>query len=297
ACIDAAVCAYNGVGLPSHIVTPSVVVTRETLGRYYTPKGRDWIIDLDAVEGLWRPGSGWEILRSYQPERLPRSVGFVYAFSTHEWYQNVLRAMEQRARELGVDLVTEDATETMRLELEELRRVVGRAAARHVHDGESIILDGGSTLTYMAAELRERRNLTVITNDGRILNALGDASGVTLLATGGIYDARNQRFVGSIAEAALQGLRADKAFISASGVSARFGLSANSADEAAVKRAMIRAAKEVILVVDHTKIGEEFLVHIAPLSAVHKLVTDAGLSARDHLELNQLGIQVILADE
>jgi DeoR family fructose operon transcriptional repressor len=292
-CVDAAVCAYAGLPLPPHIVTPAPLVTAETLGRYYAP-GADgeWQIRWDAVDALWSPDSGHDALLAIPPTRRPRRIGFVYSFGTHEWYQNVRRAMDIRCRELGIELITADASENLVLEKEQLKLEVARVAAACIEDGDTVILDSGSTMTLLAKQLLSRRNLTVITNSVDSLSILSDNPNITLLSTGGMVQQRGRALVGPATLATLVSLRVDKAFLSASGVSLPAGIYAPNAEEAAVKQAMIRCARETFLVVDHTKIGEEFMTWFASLASVNSLVTDEGLPARDRLMLNQAGLKV-----
>lgn len=102
--------------------------------------------------------------------------------------------------------------------------------------------------------------------------------------------------VGPTAEGALRELRADKLFLSVEGVSLEFGLSHTNISEVTIKQAMIRSAREVILMADHTFFGEECVIQVAPTTVVHKLITDDALPASVRLELNKLGIQIILAN-
>ena len=99
------------------------------------------------------------------------------------------------------------------------------------------------------------------------------------------------------AEATFREVRADKAFIATSGLSFNFGLSNTNIAEATVKQAIIGAAREVSLLADHTKIGVESFIKIAPRESIHKLITDAGISAHDRLDFIQGGIDVIIVEE
>jgi DeoR/GlpR family transcriptional regulator of sugar metabolism len=84
---------------------------------------------------------------------------------------------------------------------------------------------------------------------------------------------------------------------SVTGVSLKFGLSNTNMQETAVERAMIAAAREVTLLADHTKIGVESLVKVAPVDCLHRLISDSGVSPQQRLALTQQGIEVIIADE
>ena len=102
--------------------------------------------------------------------------------------------------------------------------------------------------------------------------------------------------VGPTAEGALRELRADKLFLTVSGASLNFGLSHTNISEVTMKQAMIRSAREVILLADHTYFGQESIIQVAPLTVVNKLITDDVLPASVRLDLTKLGIQIILAN-
>lgn len=90
-------------------------------------------------------------------------------------------------------------------------------------------------------------------------------------------------------------MRADKLFLAVAGVSIDFGLSHTNLAEISAKQAMIRAAREVILLADHTKFEQESVMQIAPITAVDKLVTDNALPASTRLELAKRGIEIVPA--
>jgi DeoR/GlpR family transcriptional regulator of sugar metabolism len=101
--------------------------------------------------------------------------------------------------------------------------------------------------------------------------------------------------VGPTAEGALRELRADTLFLMASGITLDFGLSHNTISEVTVKQAMIRSAREVILLADHTAFGAEVGIQVAPLKAVHKLITDDALPPSIRLDISKAGILITLA--
>ena len=105
----------------------------------------------------------------------------------------------------------------------------------------------------------------------------------------------SQSFLGTQAELAFDGLRADKAFLGASGVSAEHGISTAFIAEAEVKRRIIRAAKEVIVLADSFKIGEISVVRIANVNTFHKLVTDDQITSQDRLAFAQAGVEIVVA--
>jgi DeoR family fructose operon transcriptional repressor len=137
--------------------------------------------------------------------------------------------------------------------------------------------------------------ITVITNSMAVFDALRDQPGIHLIVTGGLLRHESQILIGPTVESALRELRADKLFLAVSGVSMGFGLSHTNLAEVTVKQAMIRAAREVILLADHTKFEQESIMQIAPVRVVDKLITDNALPASIRLELAKLGVKVVLA--
>src|SRR5512133_3271072 len=103
------------------------------------------------------------------------------------------------------------------------------------------------------------------------------------------------RLVGPTAEATLRDIRVDRLFLSVDGVSLDFGLSHDNLSEVTIKQAMIRSAREVILLADHTCFGQEAFIQVAPITAVNQIISDDALPASVRLELSKIGIRVQLA--
>ena len=181
--------------------------------------------------------------------------------------------------------------------VEALKREIGYTAARYVNSGDTVIVDAGATTGYMAQALRGRHGIRVITNSLAVLAILDGELGIDLVSTGGVVNHASHSLIGSAAEATYSDLRADTAFIGGAGISVDFGVSNSSITEAAIKQAMLKAARKVIVLADHTKIGLESLVKIAPISSIDTIITDAGLSAHDRAAFTQGGVDVIIAEE
>ena len=299
ACVDAAICTYHQCPLPERIITPFTIVTPETLEDFYQRDSGtgEWHLNWTQAEQLPTASVGLTLLRQCQGRPNPKRMGYVGTFSAHEWYQNVYHTMQKHTNALGISLEFVDASQDMVHEIDALKQTIGAAAARFVFEGDTIIVDAGVTTAHLARALRGRQRITVITNSLPVLTELSREKGIALVSTGGMVRSEGQVLVGPGAEASLQDLRVDKAFISITGLSVDFGLSNTNMAEATVKQAMINAAREVILLADHTKIGNEALVKIASLERTHRLITDIGISAHDRLELTQRGIEVSIAEE
>lgn len=299
-CIEAALRAHRGDTLPAHLVTPHAVLTPESLHEYYVKTETGWRLQWDTVqERLTVPLRPAGLLPATAPNRprapLPRRIAFVVPYSEHEWYRNLEAAMQEHTLRLGIELEIVDAEQNLRDEMDLRRRGIAVAAAELVEPGDVILIDGGQVTTCLAEELAHKHGFTVITNSVRVFDALRNCPDVTLISTGGLLRHESGTLIGPTAEAVLRDLRADRLFLAVSGASLAFGLSHTNLAEVTMKQAMIRAAREVILLADHTKFEQEAVVQIAPLSAVNRLVTDSALPASLRLELSKLGLHIIVA--
>ncbi len=290
--IDAALRLWAGQDIGTAIVTPSTLLTADNLTDYYTPTGQTWMLNPEAVERLEQ--TRWT---SPLPRFSNKRISFLIHYRTHEWYQNVARAMRARADEVDIDLLVEDVNEDLKAEINELRRLIGKMAASYVNDGDTIILDTGTATTSMAQFLDERRNLTVITNSNAIFQRLQRNPAINLILTGGEFHRDSQSFVGHGAQLLLKEIRADKVFLVAGGVSASFGVSCKNSEEAEVRRSMINSAREVVLLADHTLLGHESRVRVTDLEQIDTVITDAGAPSDYRLEFNQRGIKVMIAGQ
>jgi DeoR/GlpR family transcriptional regulator of sugar metabolism len=174
------------------------------------------------------------------------------------------------------------------------KRRIGEAAATLVNDGDSIILDSGTTTQQIARRIKNKKDLKVITNGLNIANELIGVTDVQLILLGGLVRQNSFSVVGHFAEEMLGQLSADKLFLAADAFDLDFGLSTPNLEESQVNHVMTRVAKETILVADSSKFGKRSLSRIVPLSAVQKIITDDGLPTATRAELRARGVELIL---
>jgi DeoR/GlpR family transcriptional regulator of sugar metabolism len=137
----------------------------------------------------------------------------------------------------------------------EQKQAIAAWAAAEVKDGESILLDGGSTVGALAHALRERDNLTVATPGINTLQELADSPGVQVDCLGGRLRGVSQTFVGPLAEAALERMSFDRVFLSADAVTAEDGLCEADHAQTRLKELMARRGDTVYVLADSTKLG------------------------------------------
>ena len=172
---------------------------------------------------------------------------------------------------------------------------IGRVAAELISHGETIFLGSGTTVLEVAKNLRERKNLTVLTNSLPVLNALAGIKDITVVSLGGQLRESELSFIGHITEQALAELRVDKVVMGTRGVSLEHGLTNDYLPETLTDRAILKIGREVIIVADHTKVNRVSTALLAPLTAMHIFVTDARADTKFVQSLKKQGIQVVMA--
>ena len=175
------------------------------------------------------------------------------------------------------------------------KRRIGVHAAALVQPGQTIFLGSGSTVAEMAASLREVPDLTVITNSLQVVNALALARDLYIVCLGGYFRPSELSFIGHLTEQALAEVRADLVFIGTRAIDIESGLTNAYLPETMTDRAILRIGREVILLADHTKCGRISTAFLAPVTAVHILVTDDLTSEEFSAALEAQGVRVLRA--
>jgi DeoR family transcriptional regulator, fructose operon transcriptional repressor len=171
---------------------------------------------------------------------------------------------------------------------------IAAAALSFVPERGTVLLDAGTT-TLALAQIFPDRDLTVFTNALPVGNELAVRRNLQLYVIGGRVRGRTLAHVDDWALRQLADLRVDVGFIGTNGLTAARGLSTPDPAEAAVKRAMCLAARNLIVLADHTKVGEEDAVRFASIDQVDVLVTDSGLPEEDREILRGAGLELVLA--
>jgi ribose transport system substrate-binding protein len=156
---------------------------------------------------------------------------------------------------------------------------IGAWAATLVRDGDALVLDGSSTVYRMATHLRDRRNLTVITNGLLVGLLLAQEPTNKVILAANELRTQGGSVVGRINPELLRHFYASRAFISCAGFSLDQGLTESSVDEGLPKREMMPLAREVIALVDSSKVGAVHAYRFADVHQVHHLVVDEGIDA------------------
>ncbi|MGM7723914.1 DeoR/GlpR family DNA-binding transcription regulator [Metabacillus sp. Hm71] len=196
---------------------------------------------------------------------------------------------------LGEGISSEPSFTVRATERVDEKQRIGEKAAEMINEGEHIILDSGTTTLQIAKNIVNRSNITVVTNDVNIAAELRDSKGIKVIVTGGILYPESFMLNGMFTNEVLKTLHVHKAFVGTPAIHPEFGLTHFEEQLVPAKMGMIQAAKEVIVVTDHTKIGGVSLHTVSPINNIHKLVTGKEASELQIHQFEEKGISVITA--
>jgi DeoR/GlpR family transcriptional regulator of sugar metabolism len=188
------------------------------------------------------------------------------------------------------------ALEIANKENKDAKQRIGRAAAALVSNGETIIIDSGSTTSEVAANLLGMHDMTFITNALNIALMLGAEPGFNVHMTGGHFKAPTLSLSGERSADYFRGLFAQKLFLATAAIDIESGLTYPSLSDIAVKRAMINSAQSICLVADSSKIGLRSFCVLGGLDQVDELVTDSGIKDEHRKAIEAAGVKVIIAN-
>ena len=170
---------------------------------------------------------------------------------------------------------------------------IGKAAASLVEVGQTVILGGGSTVAEVARNLGDK-SVQIVTNSIPVAQIFWDSKQVEVTITGGYLYPRLGVQLGPICEKMLNSVSADILIMGIRGISAA-GISDSNSLIVESIRAMIKAARKVIIVADHSKFGRDAMIHVASLSDIDQIVTDSNLTTEFQQMLKDYDVNCVLA--
>jgi len=177
----------------------------------------------------------------------------------------------------------------------EEKEAIGRAAAKLVEAGDTLLINSGSTTKQVIRNLKMSKARIITSNLGAVIEA--QESEMELILIGGLLRRQSNSLVGSLATLSLQQVYGSKAFIGVDGLSVKYGLTTPILEEAEIAREMIRRTPgPVVVVADHSKLSVVSNFMTAPIDQVDILVTDQGLNNELREELEKIGIKIIITD-
>jgi DeoR family fructose operon transcriptional repressor len=175
------------------------------------------------------------------------------------------------------------------------KRRIAQAALNEVPDEGAILIDSGTTTAFLAEILPTNRHLNVVTNSVDVLTLLVPQTNFTVMMLGGRMRPTTNSSVDEWALRALADIRVDVAFMGANGVTVEHGLTTSDQADASTKAAMMRCARRVVLLADHSKIGNEYFHLFGQLADVDVVITDSGINADLEEDLRAAGATVVTA--
>jgi DeoR/GlpR family transcriptional regulator of sugar metabolism len=200
----------------------------------------------------------------------------------------------ERVRGGAVNVESERPFSEIAVERLEAKDRIGRAAAALVEDGQTVMIDIGTTTLQAARHLRGR-SLTVITTNLAAYEELLPEPEIELVLPGGVVRRNYRSLVGMFAEDALRRLRADIAFLGTSGIDADLSVWDTTMVEVPIKRAMIAASQRTVLLADAAKFGMDAMVRVCEASELDAIVTDERVPSKRRKAFDRAGVEVIVA--
>lgn len=170
---------------------------------------------------------------------------------------------------------------------------IGIAAAKLIEDGDVVILDAGSTTLEIALHIKNI-NATIITNDVKIAMELASKPSIKLIITGGTVQKHVYTIIGSNTDELLSKIHVNKTFLGADAINIEYGVTNRTLEEAAVKKAMIKAAEQIILVADYSKLNKKAFTDICKIDEIDTIVIDK-IDDNYRNIFNEKGINIIIA--
>ena len=177
------------------------------------------------------------------------------------------------------------------------KQQIAKEALKFISENDSIILGSGSTIHYLARVITGFQKITVLTPSLRVSLALSKDTHVDTIQLGGNIRNSATSVVGPIAESILRQFSCNKLFLGADGFHLDFGLSTSNALEAHLNQAMIDVAEKIIVLADSTKMNVKGFGKICNLDKIDVLITDEGIDAETKTKLEEIGIDVVIADK
>ena len=177
------------------------------------------------------------------------------------------------------------------------KELIAKEAVKHINDGESIILDAGTTTLEIAKLLVNKHALTIFTPSLAIAS-LFHISRVSVNMLGGIYVSENYSVHGPDTENYIKRIHVDKAFVSPSGIRADYGLTSQDSLEASMKNCIVNAAEKVYAVFDSSKVGSSSIYPFAGFRDIDYIITDSDIENPVALsEIKKAGVRIILPQQ
>lgn len=207
------------------------------------------------------------------------------------------RGMLKRERGFAVPNDPGDIFYRMAFHTDKKQRIA-RTAAAYIEDGETVMIESGSTCTLLAEELAHtKKNVTIVTNSVCLAEYVRSYPNIQLILLGGILQIPSQSLVGPLTRQAAGVFHVDKIFTGIDGYSRSFGFTGDDLTRADTLHAMIDSARHVFVLTDSDKFLHPGAVSFLQLNQVYEIITDEGISPEEKSYLESQDIRVTIADK
>ncbi len=179
----------------------------------------------------------------------------------------------------------------------EAKQAIARQAAQLVKEGQTVLLDAGTTCFEIARMLSYHARLTVVTNSISSAHVLAPSCGIDVVVIGGSLQLAREATLGPLACAFLNSIRCDIAFVAVNGVDEHAGYTVADFEAAALKNSMLKSSITKVVVADSSKLGKIAFASIGTLTAADLVICDPGISSTDRDMLTNAGVEVLAATD
>lgn len=175
------------------------------------------------------------------------------------------------------------------------KKAIAASVSNMVKDGETLMINSGTTTYYVAVALKSHKNLNIVTNSISIAIELGSHPTFRVILLGGEINSQYSFTYGNDAMTQLNRYKADKAILSVDGIHSEAGLTTYHAEEAIIDKLMMERSRETMIAADYTKLGHESFFNIGPISSANSWVTNNCIEEQQIEGIRALGTRVIKA--
>ena len=177
------------------------------------------------------------------------------------------------------------------------KKLIAACASGLIENGDSLLIDSGTTTLCLVPFLKKFEQLTVVTNSIFIMEQLSNCPNIMLVCIGGFLRSNTMALVGPVAEETLNHLRLDKAFMATNGIEFDMGLTTPNMIEASIKAQMIRSSEHVYVLADHTKVGRVSFAKFGTIDDIDGCITTHDIPAEQQQKFESKGVKLYFADD
>lgn len=175
------------------------------------------------------------------------------------------------------------------------KECIGKKCCEFINDGECIFIDSGTTPYYISKYLKNKKNLTVITNSIPVVNELIN-SDFDIIIIGGMIRKSERSVVSYDYLFDFSVLSIQKSFLCAGGITIDNGISDYNMQEVVTRKMIIERSKEIFLAADSSKFGKDVTISVTPISKINYIITDSGINKNLFASFNKHGVKLVVAE-